>query len=238
MADYLQPQVEEDDEIDLLELFSILKAHIVAIIVVTVIAAVAGFMVTEYLITPQYEASVNMIVNTRTDTNATVSNDNINSAKSLVSTYAIIIKSNTVLNQVAANLNLKDMDYDTLVEKVSVEAIDDTQVMKVAVKDPDPELARKIVKEIAKISPEEIVDSVEAGSCKVVSQVRVPTDPVSPSLKKNVVVAAAAGFVLVAAINTLKCLGIYCKTNKEFGGVFLQTLFHFILVVFTKRQVS
>ena len=119
MADYLQPQVEEDDEIDLLELFSILKAHIVAIIVVTVIAAVAGFMVTEYLITPQYEASVNMIVNTRTDANANVSNDNINSAKSLVSTYAIIIKSNTVLNQVAANLNLKDMDYDTLVEKVS-----------------------------------------------------------------------------------------------------------------------
>ena len=204
MADYLQPQVEEDDEIDLLELFSILKAHIVAIIVVTVIAAVAGFMVTEYLITPQYEASVNMIVNTRTDTNATVSNDNINSAKSLVSTYAIIIKSNTVLNQVAANLNLKDMDYDTLVEKVSVEAIDDTQVMKVAVKDPDPELARKIVKEIAKISPEEIVDSVEAGSCKVVSQVRVPTDPVSPSLKKNVVIAAAAGFVLVVAIILLK----------------------------------
>lgn len=204
MVENLQPQVEQDDEIDLLELFSILKAHIVLIIVVTVIAAVAGFMVTEYAMTPQYEASVNMIVNTRTDATATVSNDSINSAKSLVSTYAIIIKSNTVLNQVIANLKLQDMDYDTLTEKVSVEAIDDTQVMKIAVKDPDPELARKIVKEIAKISPEEIVDSVEAGSCKVVSQVRVPANPVSPSLKKNVVIAAAAGFVLVVAIILLK----------------------------------
>lgn len=204
MVENLQPQIEQDDEIDLLELFSILKAHIVLIIVVTVIAAVAGFMVTEYAITPQYEASVNMIVNTRTDVTATVSNDSINSAKSLVSTYAIIIKSNTVLNQVIANLKLQDMNYDTLAAKVSVEAIDDTQVMKVAVKDPDPELARKIVKEIAKISPEEIVDSVEAGSCKVVSQVRVPADPVSPSLKKNVVIAAAAGFVLVVAIVLLK----------------------------------
>lgn len=204
MVENLQPQIEQDDEIDLLELFSILKAHIVLIIVVTVIAAVAGFMVTEYAITPQYEASVNMIVNTRTDVTATVSNDSINSAKSLVSTYAIIIKSNTVLNQVISNLSLKDIDYDTLAAKVSVEAIDDTQVMKVAVKDPDPELARKIVKEIAKISPEEIVDSVEAGSCKVVSQVRVPADPVSPSLKKNVVIAAAAGFVLVVAIVLLK----------------------------------
>ena len=204
MTENLQPQIEQDDEINLLELFSILKAHIVAIILVTVLAAVAGFLVTEYAITPQYEASVNMIVNTRTDATAAVSNDSINSAKNLVSTYAIIIKSNTVLNQVIADLSLKDMDYDTLAEKVSVEAIDDTQVMKVAVKDPDPELARQIVKEIAKISPEEIVDSVEAGSCKVVSQVRVPTDPVSPSLKKNVVIAAAAGFVLVVAIILLK----------------------------------
>lgn len=204
MTENLQPQIEQDDEIDLLELFSILKAHIVSIILVTVLAAVAGFLVTEYAMTPQYEASVNMIVNTRTDATAAVSNDSINSAKNLVSTYAIIIKSNTVLNQVIADLSLKDMDYDTLAEKVSVEAIDDTQVMKVAVKDPDPELARQIVKEIAKISPEEIVDSVEAGSCKVVSQVRVPTDPVSPSLKKNVVIAAAAGFVLVVAIILLK----------------------------------
>lgn len=204
MTENLQPQIEQDDEIDLLELFSILKAHIVAIIVVTVLAAVMGFLITEYAITPQYEASVNMIVNTRTDATVAVSNDNINSAKSLVSTYAIIIKSNTILNQVIADLSLKDMDYDTLAKKVSVEAIDDTQVMKVAVKDPDPGLARQIVKEIARISPEEIVDAVEAGSCKVVSQVRVSTDPVSPSLKKNVVIAAAAGFVLVVAIILLK----------------------------------
>ena len=80
-------------EIDIMEILALLKANIVYIILVTVIFGLAGFFWTEYLITPQYEASVNMIVNTRVDTSTTVSNDNINSAKSLVSTYAIIIMS-------------------------------------------------------------------------------------------------------------------------------------------------
>lgn len=193
-------------EIDLLEVLSIIKANLVWIILAAILFGFGGFAITNYVMTPQYEASVNMIVNTRTDNNSTVSTDTINSAKNLVSTYAIIIKSNTVLNQVIDDLNLKDMDYETLEQKVTVSAINDTQVMRIAVQDPDPELARQIVKEIAKISPEEIVDAVEAGSCKVVSQVRVPTSPVSPSVVKNTAIATLIGIVLVVAIVVIKNL--------------------------------
>ena len=193
-------------EIDLLEVLSIIKANLVWIILAAILFGFGGFAITNYVMTPQYEASVNMIVNTRTDNNSTVSTDTINSAKNLVSTYAIIIKSNTVLNQVIDDLNLKDMDYETLEKKVTVSAINDTQVMRIAVQDPDPELARKIVKEIAKISPEEIVDAVEAGSCKVVSQVRVPAEPVSPSVAKNTAIATLIGIVLVVAIVVIKNL--------------------------------
>lgn len=193
-------------EIDLLEVLSIIKANLVWIILAAILLGFDGYAITKYTITPQYEASVNMIVNTKTDNTNAVSTDNINSAKNLVSTYAIIIKSNKVLNQVIDNLNLKDMDYDMLNNKVTVSAINDTQVMRIAVQDPDPDLACKIVKEIAKISPNEIVEAVEAGSCKVVSQVRVPTDPVSPSIVKNTAISALIGIVLVVAIVVIKNL--------------------------------
>ena len=158
----------------------------------TIVFGIAGFFGTKYLITPQYEASVNMIVNTKQENTSAVSNDNITSAKNLVSTYAIIIKSNTVLNQVIDNLGL-DMDYDTLQKKVTVTAVNDTQVMRVAVKDPDPYLAARIVRSISRVSPDVIVDSVEAGSCKVISQVDEPKAPVSPSITKNTSVAALLG---------------------------------------------
>lgn len=206
MADVQQTQTDSYVEIDLLEILAILKKNIVLIAIVSIIFGVAGFLGTKMFITPQYEASVNMIVNTRTDTTSTVSTDTINSAKNLVSTYAIIIKSNTVLNQVITNLKLQDMSYDALEQKVSVTAIDDTQVMRIAVTDPDPKLAKQIVKEIARISPNEIVDAVEAGSCKVVSQVRVPSAPVSPNAAKNTVIAAFIGAVLVVAIVIIKNL--------------------------------
>ena len=45
-----------------------------------------------------------MIVNTRQDTTSNVTSDQINSATKLVSTYSIIIKSDTVLQQVIDNL--------------------------------------------------------------------------------------------------------------------------------------
>lgn len=194
---------EQYEEIDLREVFVLLRTNIALIIVATVIFAVAGFFATKYLITPQYEASVNMIVNTKQDNTSAVSNDNITSAKNLVSTYAIIIKSNTVLNQVIENLGL-DMDYNTLKNKVTVTAVDDTQVMRVAVKDEDPYLAARIVRSISRVSPDIIVEAVEAGSCKVISQVDEPKEPVSPSIVKNTAVAALAGFVVSVAIIFVK----------------------------------
>ena len=194
---------EHYEEIDLREVFILLKNNIALILVATIVFGIAGFFGTKYLITPQYEASVNMIVNTKQENTSAVSNDNITSAKNLVSTYAIIIKSNTVLNQVIDNLGL-DMDYDTLQKKVTVTAVNDTQVMRVAVKDPDPYLAARIVRSISRVSPDVIVDSVEAGSCKVISQVDEHKAPVSPSITKNTSVAALLGLVISIAIVFVK----------------------------------
>ena len=70
------------------------------------ILACAGFGVSKFLMTPKYQASALMIVNTRQDTTSNVTSDQINSATKLVSTYSIIIKSDTVLQQVINNLGL------------------------------------------------------------------------------------------------------------------------------------
>ena len=60
-----------------------------------------------------------MIVNTRQDTTSNVTSDQINSATKLVSTYSIIIKSDTVLQQVIDNLGLS-LTYEKLAERVTV----------------------------------------------------------------------------------------------------------------------
>lgn len=183
------------DTIDLEDLLYDMWKHLYILVIATIIAGAIGYSVSVYLITPEYEAAVTMIVNTKQDNTTTVTNDNITSAQNLVATYSIIIKSNTVLNRVIDSLDL-DMEYKDLYEMISVAAVDNTQIMRVAVRNPDIELATKIVGEIAVVAPDIIVDTAEAGSCKVISQVMSDTKPVSPNIKRNTALAMGLGLML------------------------------------------
>lgn len=172
------------------------------IIVITLLFGAGGYTISRYIITPEYESSIMMIVNTKQDNISSVTNDNIQSAKNLVSTYSIIIKSNTVLEQVIEGLDLH-MDYNELKQKVYVSAVDDTQVMRIAARDEDKKRTADIIELIAAIAPDVIVDAVEAGSCKVISQTVTSDKQVTPNVMKNTILATAIGFVLSMLIVTM-----------------------------------
>ena len=112
-------QNHDMDEIDLLELARLLWSHALQIAAAGIAAAVICLLVCTFVLTPRYQASVNLIVNSRQDGNASITSDNINSARNLIDTYAVIIKSNIVLNDVIEQLGL-DMTYRQLLACVSV----------------------------------------------------------------------------------------------------------------------
>lgn len=194
--------MEDEETIDLMEIARLLWAHIVQIVAAAVAAALICLLVCMFALTPKYQASINMIVNTRQDTTTTFTSDNFNSAKNLISTYAVIIKSNTVLNEVIDTLDL-DMTYGQLYGMVNVTGVDDTQIMKVAVTDTDAKRAGEIVETIADIVPDVLVEKVEAGSCKTVSDVSVNPNKVFPQTKKYVVMAGLLGAVVVCGVLVL-----------------------------------
>lgn len=196
---------EDEETIDLMELARLLWAHIVQIVAVAVAAALISLLVCMFVLTPKYQASINMIVNTRQEGTATFTSDNFNTAKNLISTYAVIIKGNTVLNEVIDELDL-DMTYGQLYKMVAVDSVDSTQIMKVTVTDTDAERAGEIVQTIADIVPDVLVEKVEAGSCKTVSDVVINPNKVFPQTKKYVALAGVLGAVVVCAILVLKHL--------------------------------
>lgn len=204
---------EENEVIDLTEILSAVRQHLLELIFVTLVAALVGFTASEFLMTPKYDSSALMIVNTRQDVNANVTSDQINSATKLVSTYSIIIKSDTVLQQVIDNLGL-NLTYAQLNKRVTVAAVDDTQVMKITVQSDSPEWARQVCEQIITVAPDVIKEAAEAGSVKVISNASLATEPVSPNIKKNTMLAAAVGFVLVIGIIVLQVL-LDNKINTE-----------------------
>ena len=191
--------VAAEETIDLMELARLLWAHAVQIVAVAVAAALICLLVCMFALTPKYQASVNMIVNTRQDTTTTFTSDNFNSAKNLIGTYAVIIKGNTVLNEVIDTLGL-DMTYGELYSMVNVADVDSTQIMKITVTDTDAKRAGEIVQTIADIVPDVLVEKVEAGSCKTVSDVSINPNKVFPQTQKYVVLAALLGAVVVCGI--------------------------------------
>ena len=186
-----------------LELLQALKDKVALILSVTILAAALSWVFSSFVMPRKYEASVNMIVNTRTEIVGVVTSDSISSAQDLVDTYAIIIKSNKVLNKVIDQLGLH-MSYEELSNLISVAPIRNTQVMKIAAQCADADQAAVIVQTISEIAPSIVADAVEAGSCKVVSDVYSSAKPVSPDIPRNILLASALALIAVCALVVLR----------------------------------
>lgn len=193
---------DRDIEVDLLQLLRVLWAKARYILLVAVVFGILGAVWSTMFVTPIYEASAKMIVNTRKDDSQYVTNDQLNSAKNLVDTYAIIIRSRDVLNQVIEELNLTET-YGQLQSNIGVSSVNDTSVMKITVHHANPATAVAIAAKILQVAPEMIVEKVEIGSVKTIEGAYVNPNPISPNVVKNTIFMAAIGFFLACAVVTI-----------------------------------
>lgn len=192
-----------DESINLKELYEIIKPYIVVIIMSTIIFGAAGYIYTAFFIRPLYEANATMIVNAKQNQETYITYDQLNSAKNLVDTYAIILTSDTVLEPIIDQLNL-DISYPELRKLVRVNPVNNTQVMQITVNHYDSNMAKRIVEKIVEAAPGMIIQTVNAGSVEMVSLPRTSGIPVSPNRLKNAALASFFGFVLIAGIVMLR----------------------------------
>ena len=213
--DNTQTQLDDEIEIDLWELFQILLKNWLWILLSTLGYAILGLLITMFLITPKYRAEATMIVNTRQDQTATVTNDQITSAQKLVDTYSIIIRSRRVIDPIMEKLNI-EADYESFVKNIIVESVNDTQVMSIQVENKDPEIALQVVQEIVDRAPGAIISTVEAGSVNVVSEPYVNSEvPVSPSKLKNTAIAAFIGLFISSGAFLLIAFFFFSFKSEE-----------------------
>lgn len=205
---------QQVDAIDLMEYVNLLKSKIVWILLCGAIFASAGYYYAAYRIVPTYQASINLIVNADTESTTMVTISDVHSAASLVDTYAVVIKSNRVLDKVVEELGL-NMSWAQLNGKVTVSAVNETSVMQVAVTDSDPDEALRIVLKISEVAPAILVDAVKAGSCEIVSDAYSSGYPVSPNVRGITQKAFLLGMVLSAGVFVLLHLLKNTVTSEE-----------------------
>lgn len=203
---------EEYVTIDLQEIFNLLLKKIWWIILSAFVCGAIGFAVNWFVLKPVYQADAMMIVNTREEQNVLITNDQINSARQLVNTYEVILKSDTVLEQVLSALVSRSMiqngelTLNKLKSKISVNSVNSTQVMKLSATDENPDLALAMIDELLTVAPSIIIRTVKAGSVEVVSFPKLLPKPISPKKTRNLALCLVGGAVAAAAFFIIRDL--------------------------------
>jgi len=175
----------------------------VMIVILTVVCGVGAFFISQYLINPQYEAAVTIAVNTRDEAATIIASDQINAARQLVNTYAVVLTNDTLLDDIIKQLRLSDT-IKTLKNRISAEAVNQTQVMRITMRDRNPNTAKDVLDIIMSRAEELLITTVKAGSVEVVSPPRINYDPVSPRIGLNTVIGAGLGLFIALTIVFLR----------------------------------
>ena len=147
--------------------------------VLAVSVAVSAVM-TFYLSEPEYSSSTTLMVNkARGDNENYIDYESYIISQKLVDTYAVVAKSETVMERTINNLNLR-MSPQNLLKKVKIDQVEETEVLKISASSTDPALAAAIANEIAQVFQKEIFRIMNDENVRVIDYAKIPAVPSKP----------------------------------------------------------
>lgn len=185
-------------EIDVLGLINHLRKRIALIVAVGVLCTALGFVVTKFLIEPEYTASTRVYVLNRSNENMVVYSDYQISTQ-MLSDYKVLITGRNVTKQVVEKLGL-NMNNNELAEKITVSAPKDTRFVQISVTDTNPERAAQIANMVREIASVQIRNLMDVDAVNLVYEAEVPGTPSSPNIIKNTLFAAVLGVIATVVV--------------------------------------
>ena len=186
-------------EFDLLEIIHILFSKFWIIVCVGFLSALICFAISAYVLTPVYESTTKIYILNKTDDTAVTYTD-VQMGTQLTKDYAELINSRYVIEQVIEQLSLEDMEYETLMKKVSVDTPVDTRIVSITVEHTSPELAMKIADCIREVAGEHIQNVMDIEAVNVVEPANMPMEKSGPSVTKWTLIGGMAGVFFVCAV--------------------------------------
>lgn len=213
--------MEKIVEIDLRKLLRACLQKWWLILLCAVVAGVVMYAYTVFFITPQYITGTTFYVNNAQQSGESqkISSSDLATSQRLVLTYVNIIKSDTVLEKVIAEADLK-MTPGQIRGMMTANSIDETEMFKVQISHSDPYMATKVANAIAAVAPSEIANILSGSTTKVVDRAKVPTSPYTPNRSRNAVMGAVAGAAAaVIYIVVLTLMDVRIKSEEDLTAI-------------------
>lgn len=203
----LQYRQEDEIEIDLKEIFWILKKKLWLIILAAIIGMGITGSYSYFMIKPTYSSTSLIYI----DSGSSSLSGKISSladlqiGEALTADYSVIIKSRPVLEEVIMNLGL-NTTYKQLSNLISVSSPSDTRMLRITVTAGDPQTAARIVNELDEVCIWRIQELVSSVVPQIVEEGVEEPNKVSPSNTKNALLGGFAGAFIIIAIYVLKMI--------------------------------
>ena len=187
-------------EIDVFQLVKVLWKRKFLIVLTAIIAGLAAFAYSSFVIKPQYTSTTRIyVVNRNQADKPGLTNQDLQAGAYLVKDYREIILSQDVLEKVVADQKLT-MDAKTLGRKVSVTVPADTRIVSISVRDGNPEEASRIANALREVAAQKIISVTRVSDVTTLEEARPATSPSSPNIRRNTMIATIAGVGFVTII--------------------------------------
>jgi len=191
---------QEKFEIDVFQLVKVLWKRKFLIVLTAIIAGLAAFAYSSFVIKPQYTSTTRIyVVNRNQADKPGLTNQDLQAGAYLVKDYREIILSQDVLDKVVKDQSLT-IDARTLGKKISVTVPAETRIVTISVRDGNPEEASRIANALREVAAQKIISVTRVSDVTTLEEARPATSPSSPNIRRNTMMATIAGVGFVTVI--------------------------------------
>ena len=187
-------------EIDVFQLVKVIWKRKFLIVLTAIIAGLAAFAYSSFVIKPQYTSTTRIyVVNRNQADKPGLTNQDLQAGSYLVKDYREIILSQDVLDKVVKDQSLT-IDARTLGKKISVTVPAETRIVTISVRDGNPEEASRIANALREVAAQKIISVTRVSDVTTLEEARPATSPSSPNIRRNTMMATIAGVGFVTVI--------------------------------------
>lgn len=205
----------EEQVIRLDELFESLKKRWLMIASITLIATIISAALSFFVIKPQYEASTKVFIGKDESDTQGYSQNDVMMYQKLMKTYSETIKTRDLVAK-ALNKTSYDLEAGDVLNNLTVVSVTDTQILQIKYKSNDPKEAMVVIEKVADEFIKTSKELVPNGNIKIIEEVKLPENPVSPNKKMNIAIAFLLGLMVsVGLAFLLEFLDNTFKTKEQ-----------------------
>ena len=208
-----------EQTISLESLFRILRKNLRLIVISTIVGTVLAAIITFFIMTPKYSASVDILVNRKQDNAVTNQLSDQQADVQMINTYKDIITKAVTLDHVRKEVK-EQLGYsvtaDELRDMISVTNQQNSQVFSVSVKDTDAARSATIANIIAKTFKKKVAKILEVNNVSIIAKATKPKEAVSPRKKLNIAIGLVVGLFFGVGLALLSELTDHNVKDMEY----------------------